>query len=364
LIINRYIIKEASSTLFAVLFVLLLIYVSNRFVQFLTDAMSDAFSADVLLTLLGLKTLSNMIIILPLALFIALLMTLGRLYRDNEMVAMMACGMSIRRVYVAVMGFALVITVLMGSFSLFIVPWAEEKSYQLLDQAQSRSEASGVVAGRFMESGSGDSVFYTERFNKEGDGLQTVFLYTQQDGKDIIIAAPRGRLTFDEHQGQRTLTLNNGYRYEGFDSDRFTVMSYEEYVTKVPDQVVDPSYRRLRAHTTASLWGKGHEEMAELQWRLSIPLSVLMLAMLAVPLSRVNPREGKYGRLFVAILIYLIYSNLMSVANTWLGQGLVSAYVGMWWVHLLMLLGIFLLLAKQYGLLWLVQSLLGQTKSR
>lgn len=360
MVIDRYILREILYTFLVVLFVLFIIFLSNRFVRILADASAGDLANELVLTMLGMKVLGALVIILPLGLFMAVLLGLSRLYKDSEMVALTACGVSVRRIYRSVIALALAVAAVVAVVSFYVAPWAEEQSYRLRDAQEAQPLLSGLGAGRFAEPAGADGVMYFER--AADDGLMyDVFL--QQHGRDgeVVLSAQRGRRWQDE-SGAQYLILLDGYRYDGMPGDAaFRIVKFEQHAVRIEARDVAPSLRKQRARPTRELFGADDAvAVAELQWRISMPLSVLFLSLLAVPLSRTSPRQGKYSKLFVAVLIYLIYSNLLGVSNSWVARGRLAPEVGMWWVHAALLCSIWLLFVRQYGLHWVLRSMFGR----
>jgi len=361
LIIRRYVAREVSQSMIAVLTVLLLIFVSNHFVRILGEVDTGSLQADVILEVLYLRILSAMSILLPLALFLAVLLAFGRLYKDNEAVAMEACGVSPRSGLHAVMGFSLVIALLVGILSLSIVPWSEERIYQIRDEQQVESALTGLVAGRFVEPRNSQGVIYVEQINSAGQAMQNIFIQgkTGEPSRQVILVAESGEQELDHRSGDYFIILHNGHRYEGQPGSRdYRVIDFQRHAIRISEPPVVRSYRKRRAYRTASLMGTDDlADKAEFQWRLATPISTLLLAILAVPLSRTAPRQGKYAKLFVAILVYVVYSNLLTVAQTWVEQETIPASLGLWWVHLGLAALIWSLLVRQYGHGWLLRRL-------
>lgn len=362
MVIDRYILREILTTLLVVLFVLLVVFLSNRLVRFLADASVGDLANELVLTLLGMKTLSSLVIILPLGLFMAILLGLSRLYKDSEMVALTACGVSVRRLYRSVIVLALAVAAAVAAVSFYGAPWAEEESYRLRDAQESRSLLSGAGAGRFAEPAGGDGVLYFERLSTDGGLMHDVFIQQRGRTGEVVLSARSGR-RWQDAAGAQYLLLIDGYRYEGEPgAGAFRITRFEQHAVRIEARDIVPALRKQRARPTRELIGAADAEaVAELQWRISMPLSVLCLALLAVPLSRTSPRQGKYAKLFVAVLIYLIYSNLLGVSNTWVARGRLAPEAGMWWVHLVMLLGTWGLFVRQYGLRWVLRSMFGRS---
>lgn len=360
LVIDRYILKEILSTLLVVLFVLLIIFLSNRFVRFLADASSGSLANEYVLTMLGLKTLGALVVIVPLGLFMSILLALSRLYKDSEMIALAACGISVRRIFRSVVVLALAVAAGVAIMAFYVAPWAEEQSYRIRDEQGSQTLLSGMVAGRFAEPAGADGVLYFARASADGSVMHDVFIQLRQREREVVLSAQRGRHWRDE-SGERYLVLMDGYRYEGRPGSKdFRIIKFGQHAVRIEARDVVPAVRKLRARPTSELIGSGRKpDIAELQWRISMPLSVLVLALLAVPLSRTSPRQGKYAKLFVAVLVYLIYSNLLGVANSWVARSALAPQLGMWWVHAAMLFSILALFARQYGVRWVLRSMFG-----
>lgn len=365
-ILRRYIVKEISTALLAVMSVLVLIYLSNRFIRLFAEASDQGVAADVAVSLLALKMLISLSILLPLALFLAVLLAFGRLYKDNEMVALSACGVSPRTSFRAVLGFSLVIALLVGMVSFYLAPWAEESVYRIQDRLKATSELEALPASHFVEPERSDSVIYTESVSKDASQMEHVFIQSdRQDRSQVILSSRHAYQRVDKRTGVRYLVLVDGYRYEGVPGDAdFRIARYREHAIRISDHAVRASYRKKRAIPTGKLIGSElPADQAELQWRIAMPLSVILLSLLAVPLSRTGPRQGRYAKLFVAILTYIIYSNILAVSQSWIEKGVVPGWLGMWWVHLCMLFAIWALLARQYGTAWLFQTMF-RTASR
>lgn len=362
MIIDRYIAREILLTLIAVLFVLLAIFMSNRLVRYLADATTGGLSHELVLSMLALKTLSTLTIILPIAFFIAILLAFSRLYKDSEMTAMVACGVNMSWIYRAVMVLALIVAGVVGFIAIQAAPWAEEKIYQISDDFQARPVVSGLAPGRFT-GGGGEGVLYFQRLADDGQSMEQVFIQQQRGAGQIVLVAERGYRHQDD-EGRLLLVFENGHRYEGMPGMAdFRIIEFEQHAVRLDPPDVSPSFRRQRALPTAELIGSSDvANIAELQWRISMPISVLLLALLAVPLSRTSPRQGRYAKLFVAILVYLVYNNLMGMANTWIANGVIPPWLGMWWVHVGMLVGTWLLLVQQYGVSWSLEVLFGRRR--
>lgn len=341
-IINRYLIKEVVITLIGVTSVLFMIFLSGQLVTLYSMAASGNLEVRDILTTLGLQSIANLVFVLPLSFYIAILLAFSRLYRDNEMVVLQACGISQWQVLRAVMGFAMVFTVLVAFLSLYLVPWAESQTEIIYKQSKSRSTLESLSAGRFKELTRGEGVVYVQKYNPNDLKMKKIFMQDQVKHKgfqdDSVITATSGYRTVDKKTGDQFLVLENGFRYEEFSKTHQTaVIQFEKHGVRVDESITNPKIE-LHEHgkpTLALLRGNTGPDHAEFQWRVSTALLILVLAMLGVPLSKASPRQGRYAKLALALLIYIIYTNLLNVSRAWLDRETVSVYIGMWWVHLL-----------------------------
>ena len=346
-IIQRYILREILGTLIAVTGVLYLIYIGNRFVRFLAEAQAGGIPADAIVQLLALKSVSNLVVLLPLSVFFSVLLAFGRFYRDQEMTALAACGVGSARVARTVLVYALVCGALVAGLSLYWGPWAERFSTHLQERLQANAEVSGIAAGRFKEI-RGGWAFYVESISPEGM-LRNVFVQGTRRGVAMVISAREGRFEVTP-QGDRYLVLRDGHRYEGEPGGGdFMVVAFEEHGVLVEERPVNLGTRASMLPTPELLASSHPKLQGELQWRWSMPIATVLLAMLAGPLSRAHPRQGRYAKLFVAILVYIIYTNMLVVARSWVERGKLDPLIGLWWVHVLFALATAYLLARDNG---------------
>ena len=351
MVIQRYLIKEVLQTLLAVLAVLLLIFLGRHFARYLAEAASGELPAELIFRLLTTLTLSSSVLLVPFAFYIAVLLAFGRLYRDNEMTALSAAGIGTGSVLRPIALLSLLIAALVGWLSLVVSPWAVEQGMQLREQAEAQSELSSISAGQFREMGTNHSVFYIESLSADKKLMNHVFVKNSTPAGDDLFVANNGYQYTDAQTGDSFLVLLDGRRYEGNPAaGHFRIHEYAKASVRMEPKGLQPHARNRDAQSTLALFQSDDiHDAAELQWRLSMPISALLLGLLEVLVSRTSPREGRYARLLGAILIYIIYNNLMGVAQNWLQRGNVSPALGMWWVHALLIVVITGLLAHQYG---------------
>jgi lipopolysaccharide export system permease protein len=312
---------------------LVLIYISNRFIAYLVQASVGDLPVAFIFQLLALKLLSGLILILPLSFFLAILLSLGRLYKDNEITAMAACGIPMPTG--SIISFGAMFAIVVGLLTLLVAPWAERQLVVLQnDLSTIAAEVSGVAAGRFKGFSQGQGIFYVESIESENNTMQKLFMQTKLPDKQIIMTATSGYKKVQE--GELFMILIDGYRYENnLGSLNYVVTKFAEHKIRIPKLLGVVKSEESEAIPTEKLWfAKEPALQAELQWRFSLPLSVILLAALAIPLSHTNPRQGQYSKIFAGIVIYLIYGNLLNIAKKWLERGDIPTWIGIWWVHL------------------------------
>ncbi|HEY0722075.1 MAG TPA: LPS export ABC transporter permease LptF [Gammaproteobacteria bacterium] len=357
-ILNRYLLREIGLTFIGVTGLLLLIFISGTLVRILVETLEGDYPATIMFALLGLKGAGSLMLVVPIALFISVLLALGRLYHDSEMAAMLACGIGPEQILRSVARVAIFVAVVVAWLALFFSPWAEEMSHQLLDEAASKPEIEGINAGRFNILGDGNYLVYVESLSVDRRSISQLFAHALHQGQEYLVTSSGAREVQDP-SGDRYLVLENGFRYEGkAGQSAFNIVQFREHGLLLKERAIVPSKRRRNAISTLTLLASTvPADQAELQWRLAVPISTLLLALLAVPLSRTAPREGRFGRLLAGILLYIVYNNLLSVARSALGKGEVPFWVGTWWVHLL-------LLAVLFGFLWSQHRLRGPRRGK
>ncbi len=347
LIIERYIMREILATFAVVTLLLLLIFLSGTFVRILIETVEGDYPAAALFSLFGLKSLVSLSFLLPLSYYLAVLLALGRLYKDSEMSAMTGCGISPNRVLNGVFKMGLALALVVAALSLYIGPEAEERSHRILDEAAADTGIEGIVPGRFTPMGEG-RLLYVESVDEAGR-MHGIFVQAREKGVEQVIRAATGFERIDPRTGDRYLVLSDGHRYQGQAGRRdFEISHFKEYGVLLRERSIEHSKRRRNAIPSLSLLASEHPaDRAELHWRLALPVSVLLLGLLAVPLSRSTPRQGRFGKLFAGILLYLIYSNMLTAARSSLAKGDAPEWLGLWWVHALMLGLLWWLLSRQ-----------------
>lgn len=330
MIFHKALVREFANTALATFFVLLGITITTQVVKLLGQAATGLITSTGVLALLGLMLLNYLPVLLSLTTFIAVLMTLTRSYRDSEMVVWFASGMSLMRWIAPVLGFALPLVFLIALLSLALSPWAVSQSEELRRIMESREDVASIVPGVFRESSRAERVYFVEEISGSENMVANVFVSSNQHQKLGVMVANRGFQETAEN-GDRFLVLLNGRRYEGQPgTPEYRVYEFERYAMRV--EIGEARARAPTTKTTPTLdlvRTPSPRNLAELSWRMGLPLSALLLSLFAVPLSFVNPRAGRSMNIVLALLIYMSYSNMLSIVQAWIAQSRVTFAEGL-----------------------------------
>lgn len=350
-IFGRYLLRDTLVNWFGAISVLLLILMSSRFASFLGDAASGELPSSAVFTLLGLAMVKYLAVLIPVGLLFAIMLALGRLYRDSEMAAFMACGGGPGRLYRAYAWLTGALLVVLTVLAIYVSPWALRQSAVVRAQAEHEANYSLFEAGRFKSTKGGDQVLYTREVGKDGQ-LHDIFIHSyDEQGRKTVVRAALGRQTQSEITGKRMLVLKDGYRYSGAPGEAaYDIIAFAEHGISLESSEAKVYIDQYRFWPSEKLWqSEAPGAIAELQWRISTPIMLIVLTLIAVPLARTRPRQGRYGRLMAAILVYILYSNLLGLATVWIEKEYLPVVMGLWWVHLLFIGFALTLLAKQNG---------------
>lgn len=350
MIIFRYLAREVLSSMFAVSLVLLMIIISARFVNYLAEAAAGKLDAGVLLTLMAYRLPAYLELILPLGLFIGILLAYGRLYLDSEMTVLSACGMSQRRLVMYTLASSVLVAALVGMFSLYLGPQGVKASEALLAEQRSRTDFETLKPSRFHTLDKGTGTSYAESISDDKKQLRGVFMarvspispaddldtVTHQEADLTVLTAESGETVIDPQSGQKYLLLKNGRRYVGTPGlQNYQVVEFTRYsqLLPEPDYAVKPK-RFTDGLTTLKLWqANSREANAALQWRLSMPVLVMIVGLLAVPLSKTQPRQGRYAKMLPAIILYMVYLVCVNAARGLIEKGEQPFPGILWLVH-------------------------------
>lgn len=341
-IIFRYLTRQILVTMVAVSGILLLVFMSGRFIKYLAEAAQGELAADVLFAIMAYRLPGFLELILPLGLFIGILLAYGRMYLESEMTVLFACGVSERQLVGKTLGASLVVMAAVAFMSLYLSPWGMQQVQRIFNEQAKMTEFEMLAPGRFQSLSSGGRVTYTEALSEDKRELRGVFI-AQPGGQGegvVLISAERGTQFVDQTTGSRFLVLHEGTRVEGEPGDlNFNVVEFDSYGLKINENQSFREKRIEEAIPTAELMNSSDpEERALFHWRVSLPLIVPIVTLLAIRLSRVNPRQGRFFHLLPAMLIYIAYLGLLIVARNALADQRIPNWLGLWWVHGLFLL--------------------------
>ncbi len=333
--LDRYLLREVTVTFVAVTGGLLLVLLSNQLARVLGQAVQSGFPGSVMLALIGLTTLQQLTVLLPIGLYLGIVLALGRLYHESEMTAMAACGVGTASIYRPVALLTVVVVAALAVLSYRVVPAAGLRAQQSRVEALRTAQFGALEAGRFRSFAGGDVVFYAERVNPNGQ-LEGVFVQRRVEDR-VEIAVAESADQRGAGQSEQLFVLHNGRRYEGVPgAPEWRVVTFKEHGIPVRLPDVKAKSEKLSLKPTSALIGsRNDDDRSELAWRTAVPVMALALMLLAVPLSKLRPRQGRFARVGVAVLAYFVYSNLVAVVRVWIGKGSPGGALGMWWVHLL-----------------------------
>jgi lipopolysaccharide export system permease protein len=268
---------------------------------------------------------------------------------DNELTVIAACAIPDKRVVRNVAAFSIVVALIVAILSLSVVPQVLSGRYELEQKAKIAADTSGLVAGNFKESRSGEWTFYSEGLANDNQTMESVFIEIHREDKPMIFRAERGHFEIDDKTGNKYLVLDNGYRYQGNAGDKdFIIAHFESHnllVEKGQKRHIEEQHRSL---PTTFLWKRGEQkDLAEVQWRVSDAVMTVILCLFAISLSKTGPRKGRYAGFFPAIVLYIVYSNLLGLNKAWVAKGSIAPLLGGIWVHLLMVLVLLALFNRQ-----------------
>ena len=338
MIIDRHISWEILRPFCTGLGLLVMIFIGFSAARQLTLAAEGQLDMLTAFKLIGLNTLITLEILVPSAFFFSVLSAIGRLYRDSEMSALYAAGVSRARVLEAVLKLALVVALITGLTSILGRPWAFRTSYELESQAAAQFDLKKMSAGEFVNMDGSDYTFIAGDVDLERGLHKKVFLQKNHTGKgrsEIIVAEAAAMPTLNPGQASQA-TFYNGYNYLLDTRERRDVtMQFKEFVIRLPNEEAEEHYRRKAATTLDLSQSAEPKDIAEYQWRITTPLATILLALIAVPLARSAPRESRFRNVAIALLVYITLFAMVSVLRTFIEQGKLGAIPGLWTAYAL-----------------------------
>ncbi|MCE7511271.1 LPS export ABC transporter permease LptF [Alloalcanivorax xenomutans] len=354
LILHRYINRQVFVTTVLVTFILVMVLVSGRFIKYLAEAAAGQIAADALFLVMAFRLPEFLQMILPLSLYISLLLVLGRMHMDNEMVVLQAGGQGHGRIIRSLVVPVLVAVSVVALFSLYVTPRGDAEVNRIFEEQKGRSVLELLTPGRFLVRGSDGSqrATYAESLNREDGYLENVFVADarfddSQAGRVLTVWAHTGRLVQDEN-GINYLELRDGYQYQGKPGEAdYQEVAFEKARVRIGSENTSSRPPKVRGRTTGELLESpgDNQAVAELQWRWSLVLTVPIMCLAAIPLAKVNPRQGRFLRMIPAVLGYMLYVGLLLTMRSWMADsgGERPWYYSMIWIHALAAVAVFFL---------------------
>lgn len=358
-IIDKYIAKELLAAFLSVILVLMVIVLSTEVVHLLKWLSQGVIPVSAFLSYLLNSFLEFVVVLIPLSLLMGILLAFGRLYRDSEMTAIMSAGIGPMQWYRPLMLIAIPTTLILLIMLLFVKPVITHQRALITAEIQSQADVDTLMIGHFNRASNADGMVFLESESESSQQINNVFFQQHRNDVSHVDLAKSTSSQYND-DGRRYMMMHSGTHYIGDPGEaNFKIISYKDYGIHIDEKHVEAN-RSEKSKSFAELWGSVNPvDQAELQWRLTLPIATIIVAFMALPLSHTDPRSGRYSKLAVALILYLVYSNLLGVGKTWIVQEKVPVWIGTWWVHIIAIMVTFYLL-KRSG--YLVKSKLKRSK--
>ncbi len=349
-IVAKYLMRNVLVLLLAVFIVLGIVVFGNQLVLVIKESLKQNIPVADLLPIIGFKMIRDVSLILSLSLFLAIILSISKMYKDSEAIVMNSLGIGDKHFMVFIQPIVIFIFIFILFLTTVAVPWSKQQRSMIMDRTENASEFSFIKQGEFQEFKNGEIVFYASKAsNAEGESkqdMEEIFIYTYANDEPIITLSKQAQKYTDKATGDVYLRLKDGRRYHGFPSDKNKkILKFGEYDLKIIDgksEFTSNVTTKIESKNTLDLiFSNNPKESAELQWRISQGLSVLILSLLGILLGKSSPRGGKNLGVLFGVVIFIIYNNGLLIAKSSIESGQIPASIGMWWVHVLMLLFIF-----------------------
>lgn len=334
-LVDRYLLREILGSFGGVALVLALVTIGGTLTLTLDRISRGKMPAALLLSQIGLRSIDVLPLLMPLAIFLGILLAFGRLYRDSEMSVLAASGYAQRALLRPVFLIAAPLSVVLALLAFWWGPQALQLSDRMIDSANRSLLVVGMEAGRFIELPGRQAVVYVAEMSPDGSHFKRLFVHDEREGRVDVTTSSEGEMYQDRDGKERYLSLGRGFRAEGEPGKPdWRMMRFERNDIRLPEAEIDADRRLEKRASTFELWrSEKPVEQAEFHWRLGLPISALILALLAVPLSRSQPREPRYAKSLLAIMAYVVYANTLALGRGWLADGTLPLSAGLWWVH-------------------------------
>lgn len=349
MLIKRYVNREILTPLLTICSVLVIIFSGYSATRYLPSAANGLMTGKTVLALVSLKVLIALEVLIPITLFLSVITVLARMHSHSEIIAMQASGLGERKLLSSVLLISFLVALFVAALSLYVRPWAYEKSYLLKADAEANFDFSRLRPGRFHEIGEGRYVIFLESLDVSQNHAEGIFIEKRKETSRSVTHASEAWQEIDPVTAEKSLVLRDGYYYEIMDNDSNTKLFHFQNtrLALIPKQVESIDYRRKAAPTNSLSASTDLGDIAELQWRISTGFSTVLLGLLGVPLSRTSPRRGKSVHVFLGVIIFAAYYNLTAVAKIWVEQGVISSFPGIWWPQVLLAF-LFVVLLKPF----------------
>jgi len=357
-IVAKYVMRQVLMLLAAVFIVIGLVIFGNQLVLVIKESIEEGIPVVDLLPLVGFNMIRDVPLILSLSLFLAIILAISKLYKDSEAIVMNSLGVGDKHFMVLIQPVVLFIFIFILFLTTVAVPWSKQQRSMIMDRSENASEFSFIKEGEFQEFKNGELVFYASKVknikNSAKQNMEEIFIYAESSGDPIITLASQAQKYTDASSKSVYLRLKDGVRYHGFPSDKNKkILNFDQYDLQIIDGSRQSSANVLTKieskPTLDILFSSNNKEIAEWQWRLSQPISVLILSLFGILLGKSSPRGGKNLGVLTGVLVFIIYNNALLVAKSSLERGDLSPIVGLWSVHLLALLVIVIFYAYRHG---------------
>jgi len=356
--IARYIRRSLFTLFFAIIFIIGLVLFGNQFVLTVQESIEEGIPFQELMPLVSFNMIRDISLILSLSLFLAVILTISQLYKNSEAVVMNSLGLSDKHFIVFIQPIVLLSFVIIFFLTIYAIPWATQQKNILEEETKNASEFSFITEGEFEIFKQGDIVFYASESKSQDtigeQNMEEIFIYAFDDGKPVIVLASEAKKYIDSESGSIYLRLKDGIRYMGIPSnENINILNFDLYDLEIVSGEFQKSvaiYTKIEGKSTLDLIKEGGQYAnAELQWRLSQPITVLILSVIGVFLGKTSPRGGKGINLLIGVVIFMLYYNGLLVAKSSIELGQIDPIIGLWGVHLLMIVLILLLYHFRQG---------------
>ena len=350
--IAKYIRHNLVTLFFAIIFIIGLVVFGNQFVLMLQESVERGIPLQELMPLVSFKMIRDVSLILSLSLFLAIILTISQLYKNSEAVVMNSLGLSDKHFIVFIQPLVLLSFVIIFFLTIYAVPWAMQQKNIMEEETKNASEFSFITVGEFEVFKQGKIVFYASESKPldtiEGQNMEEIFIYAFDNEKPVILLASEAKKYIDSESKSIYLRLKDGVRYQGIPgNENINILNFDLYDLEIVSGELQKSiviYTKIEGKSTLDLIKEGGRYAnAELQWRLSQPITVLILSVIGVFLGKTSPRGGKGVNLLIGIIVFMLYYNGLLIAKSAIELGQMDPIIGLWGVHLLMVLLLLLL---------------------